>query len=196
MSVAQKLGVTDEQIHELSKPESRSKCAKIAEAMVKAITELAHKVLWTVMSDGRDANALITAIEAKDRKVSDRAKDIMYKPQFKTSSGKTYRLAIIKGDEFADDERTTTDIFAEAERRGLQRPPAEVAALLREKYSQDELGFPYVAVMHEPICDSDGDPFVLALYCGGAAAWLLAVRAYPGSRWRREGVFVFLARQD
>jgi len=161
----------------------------------RVIVNAVNKIIWSVTSDGRNATELIAAIEAKGRKASDWAKDIMSKPQFVTTKGKIYNLAIIRGDEFADSERTTANIFAEAERRGLQKPPAEVAALLREKFSQDGLGFPYVAVMHEPICGSDGRPVVLVLNRYGCDDWFYAWYAFPGDRWSRGYVFVFLSLQ-
>lgn len=152
-------------------------------------------VVWTVTSNGWSVKQLIAVIEARGRKVGNWAKDIMSKPQFVTTKGRIYNLAVIRGDEFSDNERTTANIFAEAERRGLQKPPAEVAALLREKFSQDELSFPYVAVMHEPIGDSGGNLGVLGLRRYEGDDWLGAWLANPGSRWDRENVFVFLAPQ-
>ena len=153
------------------------------------------KVIWTVTSDGRSAEQLIVALEAKGIHVSNYAKDIMGKPAFKTMGGMTHRLVAIRGDEFEDDERTTKNIFKEAKRRGYRIPPAEVAPLLREKFSQEELGLPYVAVFHEPIRGSFGGPVVLELSQYVDADWLSAWGAYDDDRWIRGFVFVFLAPQ-
>ncbi len=183
----------------LSLSEALLRLASDEKAQDEIVAVLAHlasqtvKVLWTVTSDGTNAAVL----EAVGRKVSSWAKDVMSKPQFVVTNGKTYRLVVIRGDEFATDaERTTANICAEAVRRRYLEPPAEVAALLRKKFTQEELGFPYVVVMHKPITDSDGYPRLLALRRGGYGEWLDVRYDNPDERWRREDVFVFLAPQD
>lgn len=151
---------------------------------------------WTVTSNERSAPvALIAALEAKGRDVGNWAKDIISKPAFVVSRGVTYRLVIIRGDEFTDEERTTKNIFAEAERRRYRKPPAEVAALLRKKFAQEELGFPFVVVMHEPIHGSSegGVPAVLGLGHGITGEWLDAWDARPREKWFVGDVFIFLA---
>ena len=121
----------------------------------------------------------------------------MSKPKYVVTNGKTYRLIIIRGDEFATDaERTTSNIRAEAARRHYLEPPAEVAALLRKRYTQEELAFSYVVVMHKPITDSNGVPILLELGRDGDGEWLNAWYDDPGFRWDRGSVFVFLAPQN
>ncbi|MGD0977252.1 MAG: hypothetical protein ABR875_03095 [Minisyncoccia bacterium] len=61
MSVAQKLGVTDEQIHELSKPEGRDKIAKIAEAMAKAIASITAGIFSILLDYSLPLSDMITA---------------------------------------------------------------------------------------------------------------------------------------
>lgn len=169
---------------------------KAQDEIVAVLARLASqivKVVWTVISDGTDA----TVLESSGRKVSSLAKDVMSKPEFIATKGKTYRLVVIRGDEFATDaERTTANIRAEAVRRRYLEPPAEVAALLRKKYTQEELGFPYVVVMHQPITGSSGIPHLLALGRHGSGVWLSAWYGDPGEQWHREDVFVFLAPQN
>ena len=162
-------------------------------AVLERLASQTVKVLWTVTSDGTDA----TMLEAIGRKVSSWAKDVMSKSEFVVTKGKTYRLVVIRGDEFATDaERTTANIRAEAVRRRYLEPPAEVAVLLRKKFTQEQLGFSYVVVMHKPITDSRRNPRLLALNRSDGCEWLDAWDGRPGNRWRREGVFVFLAPQD
>lgn len=169
---------------------------KAQDEIVEVLARLASqtvKVLWTVTSDGTDARVL----ESSGRKVSSWVKDVMSKPEFVATRGKTYRLVVIRGDEFATDaERTTANIRAEAARRRYLEPPAEVAALLRKKFTQEELGFPYVVVMHKPITGSHGGPSLLVLGRGDGGEWLDAWRGNPDERWNRGSVFVFLAPQN
>ena len=162
-------------------------------AVLERLASQTVKVLWTVTSDGTDA----TMLEAIGRKVSFWAKDVMSKSEFVVTKGKTYRLVVIRGEEFAtDSERTTANIRAEAVRRRYLEPPAEVAALLRKKFTQEQLGFPYVVVMHKPIADSDCYPLLLGLDRRGDGEWLDAWYGDPDDRWYRGFVFVFLAPQD
>lgn len=155
-------------------------------------SQQAVKALWTVTSDGT-TNAVVLEAMGR-RRVSPWAKDVMSKPQFIVTRGQTYRLVIIRGDEFATDvERTTANIRTEAARRRYLTPPAEVVALLGKKFTQEELGFSYVVVMHEPILDSDGGPGLLVLYRDSDGEWLYAWDGGPVKQWFRGGVFVFLA---
>ena len=162
-------------------------------AVLERLASQTVKVLWTVTSDGTDA----TMLEAIGRKVSFWAKDVMSKSEFVVTKGKTYRLVVIRGDEFATDaERTTANIRAEAVRRRYLEPPAEVAVLLRKKFTQEQLGFSYVVVMHKPITDLYRYPRLLVLRRNADGEWLDAWFGNPDRQWSRENVFVFLAPQD
>lgn len=154
-------------------------------------------VLWTLISDGRNAAALTQALKAKDRRVTERAAQVMATEKFaaEITSGVAYQLVGIRGDEFTAAERTTANIFKEAARRGYRKPPAFLAALLREQFTQEQLDYPYVAVMHEPITVG-GDPLVLVLDRGDDEEWLSVWYAFPGSQWYRGFLFLFLAPQN
>lgn len=156
-------------------------------------------ILWTIEDDGRTNDELIASLEAKGIEVSDYAKQIIAKANELTPpKGTVYRLVGIQGGEFPTDaKRTTKHIFAEASRpeRKYCKPPLRAALLLREKFSQEQLGYPYVALMSEPVSGSDGFPHVLGLDRGDAESWLSAWFAFPGSQWIRESLFVFLAPQ-
>ncbi|MCK9351220.1 MAG: hypothetical protein WCT49_01580 [Candidatus Paceibacterota bacterium] len=70
--------------------------------------------------------------------------------------GKILLLGIIHCDEFHPDELETSIIRKEAHRRGWISPPAEVACLLREKFSTEDInsfGLTRLAIMHEPYPD-------------------------------------------
>jgi hypothetical protein len=141
---------------------------------------------------------LIAKIGAKGRQVTGWAKDIVSKPEFLTSIiPGTYKLVVIRGDEFPTDaERTTANIYKEAAKRKYRKPPAFLAAVAREQFSQDELGAPWVVFMHEPILDSRQRPRVLALHQDACGEYLHAFNADPEGQWYREFVFVFLAPQE
>jgi hypothetical protein len=158
----------------------------------------ASTILWTLVDDGRSNADIVASIEAKGGKVSDWAKDISARSQEPIPpAGTEYQLVGIRGDEFADDaKRTTRAILAEADRRRYRKPPMRVGLLLRKKFITNEaLGYQYVAVFHNPVRDSNGCPYVLALYRLGAGDWLRAWHARDEYQWTREDLFVFLAPQ-
>lgn len=107
----------------------------------------------------------------------------------------TYEYVILKMDK---DSYTTQEVRDEAKKRGYITPPAELAPLLREKISDEEieqLGLWWLIVMHEPITDSDGGPYLLSCRRRGGGRWLRACGGGPTRRWGREYGFVFLAPQ-
>jgi len=166
---------------------------------------LEHRNPWEaptgfeVVSDGRTGEQFIASLESASYKASDYAKDVMRKPPFVSTTGQKYKLVVIKGEEFEDDDRITSKIRAEADRRDYRVPPAEVAPLLRELVSDEEIermGLYWLIVMHEPITDSDGRPRVLGIHRYGKGRWLNACHGRADGRWGREGGFVFLAPQD
>lgn len=158
-----------------------------------------NNAMFTVTSDGRTGEEFIRDLKRNDCLVVDYASDVMRKPAFVTTNGKTYRLGLIKGEEFSDAERTTKNIRAEAVRRGWLTPPAEVAPLIRETVSDEEierLGLLWLVVMHEPIIDSGGGAHLLSLVRGGDGRWFGTDYDEPGSRWGRGRGFLFLLPQD
>ena len=173
------------------------------EAGKQAIEEIAaimaRGLAWkTLVSDGRDALALIAGIEAKGRQVTGWAKDVMSKPEFAAgiTNAVTYKLVAIRGEEFEDKDRTNQNIRALAEQRHYRKPPAFLAALAREQWNQDEVGVELAVFMHEPILDSDSRPDLLVLDRDARGEYLRAYYGRPGDTWGRELVFVFLAPQD
>lgn len=121
--------------------------------IVANAVKLTSRILWTVTSDGRSRTKLIRDIERKKGVgVSVEAQEI----RFYSTSGATYQLVGIRGDEFEDDKRNIFNVYKEANRRGYLQPDIEVAFLLREKYpTEEELGFSFVVVCHEPIWTPD-----------------------------------------
>lgn len=79
---------------------------------------------------------------------------------FKSTCGVTTEVAVLKGDLFRGSNRFTSEILNEAERRKLSKPNAELACLIREKFTDNqikELGLILIVVMHDPISDLDND---------------------------------------
>lgn len=151
-----------------------------------------------VTSDGTTGEAWIPRLEEKGNRVSDYAKSVLRSPDFHPTKGVTYRVAVLKGLLFTEQDRITKLIRAEAANRKFVTPNAEVACLIREKFTDKELeamGLVWVVVMHEPIKDSDGGPFLLDVGRYDSGRWLSTYYGCPGVSWRRNDGFAFLASQ-
>lgn len=144
-------------------------------------------IYFTVASDGTTGPDWIERLEKKGFRFSKRAKDVLHSPDFKPTNGVSYRIAVLKGKLFTDRDRITENIRAEVERRKLEKPNAEAACLIRDMFSDKELeamGLWWIVVFHEPIKDSDGDPYLLSVDRGIGGSSLLGVcRVGPVERW-------------
>src|SRR3989344_3765271 len=102
-----------------------------------------------------------------------------------------------KGMLFTDNDRTTKKVRALAEALKFTKPNAEVACLIRENFSDEDIeamGLWWIVAMHEPII-SDGGPRLLGAYRGGGGRWLEGFCDNPGFRWRHYVGFAFAVPQ-
>ena len=155
-------------------------------------------IYLSVTSDGTTGPEWIARLEKKGFRVSDYAKSVLCSSDFKPTSGITTEIAILKGMLFEDSNRVTKKIRAEAKSRKLMKPNAEVACLIRENFSDEEIeamGLYWIVAMHEPINDSDGDPLLLDAGRIGGGRWLGACYGRPGSGWFRFYGFAFVVSQ-
>ncbi len=155
-------------------------------------------IYFSVTSDGTTGEDWIKRLEGNGFRVGDYAKQVLRTPSFKPTSGVTTEVAVLKGMLFGDNDLITKKIRAEADKRKLFKPNAELACLIREKFKDKEIeqmGLWYIAAMHEPINDSDGGPRLLGARRYGDGRWLRACSGKPGNRWDREDGFAFVVSQ-
>jgi hypothetical protein len=152
-------------------------------------------IYFSVESDGTTGEDWITRLENKGFHVGDYAKQVFCSPDFKPTSGVTIEIVILKGTLFEYNYiRTAKHIHAEANKRKLDKPNAEVACLIREKFTDEEIkamGLYWIVVMHEPINDSDDNPIFLRVDRGGSGNWLYAYFE-PDDGWGSESGFAFV----
>ena len=147
-----------------------------------------------LVSDGTTGPLWIPRLEKQGFRIEDYAKQVLRSPDFKPTNGVTTEIAVLKGVLFEDNDRSTKKIRAEADKRKLEKPNAELACLIREKFTDKEIeamGLWYIVAMHEPINDSGGDPCLLYAGRGGDGRWLGACSDRPDSRWNRDNGFAF-----
>lgn len=154
--------------------------------------------VFEVTSNGLSGESWVMRLEKARYRVGDYAKQLLRSKKFVPTTGVTYRLAVIRGEEFEDENRITSKIREEAARRGYITPSAEHAPLLRELVSDEEIeamGLYYLVVMHEPIKGADGYPYLLSFDRHDVGRWLSTFWDNPDHGWRRESGFAFLVPQ-
>lgn len=175
----------------------------VVSAPVRAWREENGVIYFSVTSDGTTGENWIKRLERNGFRVGDYAKQVLRSPSFVptsgvTTSGVTTEIAVLKGTLFEDDDRITKKVCAEAKKRALGKPNAEVACLIREMFSDQELeamGLWWIVAMHEPIKDSGGYPDLLHANRGGDGRWLRACDGSPDNGWNRGGGFAFAVAQ-
>ena len=155
-------------------------------------------IRFSVTSDGTTGEEWISRLESKSFRISDYAKSVLRSKSFKPTSGVTTEIAVLKGEIFSDNDRITKNIRKEAKNRKLSTPNAEIACLIREKFSDKELeamGLYWIVAMHEPIKDSGGDPRLLNANRNDDGSWLLTYYFSPDYEWVRSDGFAFVVSQ-
>lgn len=109
------------------------------------------------------------------------------------TTDRKYVLAVIRGRDFSDSDRTTENIRAEAKRRGYLTPPVEVAFLLREMI-YGPVGFHHLVVFHkpQPLADNNRKMANLGLTRTGLNIY------YPDAdgKWSKDKDFLFLKEKS
>jgi len=155
-------------------------------------------IYFSVTSDGTTGEEWIKRLEKNGFRVSDYAKSVLRSKDFKPTSGVTTEIAVLKGMLFEENERITKKIRDEAARRNLVTPNAEIACLIREKFTDKEIeamGFWWIVAMHDPIEDYDGDLLLLSANRHDRGCGLNAFRGSPGDGWDHEDGFAFSVEQ-
>ena len=155
-------------------------------------------IYFSVTSDGTTGEQWIARLQGKGFHVGHYAKSLLRSTDFKPTTGITTEVAVLKGMLFGDNERTTKNIRKVAADRKLETPNAEIACLIREQFTDEEIkamGLTRIVAMHEPIKDSGGGLGLLGAYRSGGGSWLSAYYGKPDGRWFHEGGFAFAMSQ-
>jgi|GEM_PF-3025528 len=137
--------------------------------------EEANVIHFSVTSDGTTGKQWIARLEAKGYRLSDYAKSLLRSEDFKPTNGVTTEIAVLKGIIFTDTDRVTKKIRAEANRRKMTKPNAEVSCLICEMFTDKEIkamSLSWIVAMHESIEDSDGGLSLLIADRDDVGSWL------------------------
>lgn len=149
-------------------------------------------IYFSVTSDGTSGPEWVIRLEKKGVLLSDNAKNLLRSPGFTPTTGVTTRIAVLKGALFTDSERVVKVIHIDAYRRGLIRPNAEVACLIREKFSDEEIEkmvLEGIITMHNSLIEVDGGPDLLGT---GKSSSLRAYYGGKDDRWHSAHGFAFV----
>lgn len=151
-------------------------------------------IYFAVVSDGTTGPDWIKRLQKKGFSVGRQAETLLWSSDFKPTSGKLTIMAIVKGNWLSDDKRVTENIYKEANRLSLCGPNMEVACLIREKFSDQDIkamGLNFLVTMHSPVADSHGDLKLLDSHCRAKGNWFGARYGKRNGKWPRGTGFVF-----
>lgn len=158
----------------------------------------ADTVYFSVTSDGTTGEGWISRLEKQGFPVGVFAEQVLRSSDFKPTTGVTTNIAVLKGLLFEDGKRINVKVRKEAEKRELVAPNAEIACLVREKFSDEEIeamGLASIMVMHEPIRDFNRYPCVLTASRSSGGRWFGVEYTWPGPmsnyEWNRDSGFAF-----
>ena len=156
-------------------------------------------IYFSVVSDGTEGVNWIKRLEGNGFRIEDSAKRILRSsPDFRPTNRVKTEVAVLKGRLFEDNDRITKNIRAEGALRKLSKPNAELACLIREKFTDEEfkaMGLWRIVAMHEPIYDSAVDPCLLSANRFDVGRWLNACSDRPNRGWLRDFGFAFAVSQ-
>jgi len=151
-------------------------------------------VYFSVTSDGTTGSDWRDQLVSKGSRVGNCTDQVLCSPDFKPTSGVTTEVAVLKGMLFGDDDRITKKIRAFAAERKLIAPNAEVACLIREAFSDEEIeqmGLRCIVAMHEPLTDRDCSPSLLSVHREYYGCWLDVRSGEPNMKWTCSNGFAF-----
>lgn len=146
-------------------------------------------VSFSVTSDGTTGEGWIQRLEAKGLRVSPYAKSVLLSKEFRPTTGITTEVRVLKGDFFGATGPFTKNFRAEAGRRKWVNPNAEVGCLVRDMFSDVEIGVMgllWIVVMHDPIEGSGGRSALLTVSPRDGGCWLSACDGDSMARWYPE----------
>lgn len=120
-----------------------------------------------------------------------------YDAKHRLVAGQTYRVALMPTNVIKDDGERPVEALRQygLGNFGYGKGMAGLVPRIRETVSNqqmEDMGFRYIAGLHDPIKDSDGGPSVLYSDRDGGERWLDARLDRPGRFWRGVGAFAFL----
>lgn len=149
---------------------------------------------FTLTSNGFTHKQWEQHLKRRGWRIGDYARQVLSRATEAPTNGVTYNIVVRPGKKISNRNRITKKIRAAAGKKGWVKPHWEVACLIRDTFTDEQLeqmGLWYIVTMHKPIEDSDGDPRLLGSYRDASGRWLSADRVRSDYYWRGAGGFAF-----
>lgn len=118
-----------------------------------------------------------------------------YDKNHRLVAGQQYKLALVPGKEIPkESDRSTANLRALGTKYGYGKPLGGHIPRIRESVSDkkmEEMGICYIASLHEPIKDSDGDPAMLFVGYGDDNRQVFTYCDVTGLKLGDDGAFAF-----
>jgi len=123
-------------------------------------------IYFSVESDRATGTEWIERFKRRGLELKGYVRDVLRSRDFRHASSEVTNVVVFRRDFFQYNEEHLQEIRALASERKLIAPNAEVACLIREQFSDEEIeemGLAFVIVMHEPFVDFLGRPNILTV---------------------------------
>jgi len=152
--------------------------------------ELDNVIYTAITPDGTSGSAWPDRLEKALYHVEDIAMGVFASNDFTPMSDLKPRVvAILKGDLFKAEERTTHSVCAEIAQRSFQQLPADATGYIREKFTDDDIeamDLVWIVVTHKAIRINDAW-YWLSAHRFDNGSWVSAYQCRPEHRlWDKE----------
>lgn len=153
-------------------------------------------IYFTVTSGGTTGAEWIDRLKKKDYSIgSDYALSVLTADDFRPTAGITTEVAVLKDMHNEGECLCSNETIRKAAKDlNLETPNAELACLICEKFTNDEIrqmGLRQIVVMHSPINDTDDYPRLLTIISDGRNRFLEVSWGKVRDRQRYEHGFAF-----
>lgn len=155
-------------------------------------------VYFTVVSDGATGRQWIERLTKQGFKLTSKTKELLLSLDFDSTNKRIYKIAVVRGSIFNNKGRRSKVIRADAVQRKFITPTMEIACLIRQSFSDEELEsmrLSWIVTMHNPVSDFDNALHLLRLGSSEDYSWLNTSNGYSDSRWSKDTGFAFIVSQ-
>lgn len=155
-------------------------------------------IYLSVTSDGTTGPHWIKRLKDQGFRLGSSAEKILLSPLFNPTYGITTEIGILRGDLFEGKSVASKNVLAEARKRRFISPDAEIACLIREALTDEDIeamGLVWVVVMHDHELFEGYFGDLLGVGRGADGRWLTAYRDDPANGWIRGGGFAYAVSQ-
>ena len=155
---------------------------------------------FTLTSNGLTREQWETHLEHRGCRIGDSARNVLRCASKAPTNGVTYNIVVRPGKSISNSDRITKKIRAAADKKGWVKPHWEVACLIRDTFTNEQLeklgiGLWCIVTMHEHIKDSDGHQSLLESSRVIDSRELDACSSKSSGRWDRGDGFAFVVLQ-